>query len=69
MEKEESTKLLKEFSKKHAISKETFADFPEEDQNMLHAFSFICLLSFDVYMKKQLIEKIVDDVFSENEEA
>lgn len=65
MEKEESTKVLKEFSKKYALSKETFADFPEEDQEMLHAFSYICLLSFDVYMKKQLIEKIVDDVFTE----
>lgn len=68
MEKEESTKVLKEFSKKYSISKETFADFPEEDQEMLHAFSFICLLSFDVYMKKQLIEKIVDDVFTKKEE-
>ncbi len=68
MEKEESTKILKEFSKKYAIAKDTFADFPEEDQEMLHAFSFICLLSFDVYMKKQLIEKIVDDVFTKNEE-
>lgn len=68
MEKEESTKILKEFSKKYAISKDTFAEFPEEDQEMLHAFSFICLLSFDVYMKKQLIEKIVDDVFTKSNE-
>ena len=68
MEKEESTKVLKEFSKKYAISKETFTDFPEEDQEMLHAFSYICLLSFDVYMKKQLIEKIVDDVFTESKD-
>lgn len=68
MEKEESTKVLKEFSKKYAISKETFSEFPEEDQEMLHAFSYICLLSFDVYMKKQLIEKIVDDVFTEKKE-
>lgn len=65
MEKEESTKILKEFSKKYAIAKDTFKEFPEEDQEMLQAFSFICLLSFDVYMKKQLIEKIVDDYFSE----
>lgn len=64
IEKEESTKILKEFSKKYAIAKDTFADFPEEDQEMLHAFSYICLLSFDVYMKKQLIEKLVDEVFS-----
>lgn len=69
MEKEESTKILKEFSKKYSISKETFTDFPEEDKEMLHAFSYICLLSFDVYMKKQLIEKIVDDVFAERKDA
>jgi len=68
MEKEESTKILKEFSKKYAISKETFQDYPEEDQEMLHAFSYICLLSFDVYMKTQLIEKIVDDVFTNSKE-
>lgn len=68
MEKEESTKILKEFSKKYALSKETFSEFPKEDQEMLHAFSYICLLSFDVYMKKQLIEKIVDDVFTEKKQ-
>lgn len=68
MEKEESTKILKEFSKKYAISKETFQNYPEEDQEMLHAFSYICLLSFDVYMKTQLIEKIVDDVFTNSKE-
>lgn len=66
MEKEESTKVLKEFSKKYTIAKNTFTDFPEEDQEMLQTFSYICLLSFDIYMKKQLIEKLVDDVISEN---
>ena len=69
MEEAESRKILKEFSKKYAISKETFTDFPEEDQEMLQAFSYICLLSFDVYMKKQLIEKIVDDVFTKTKES
>lgn len=68
IEKAESQKLLKEFSKKYTIAKDTFTDFPEEDQEMLQAFSFICLLSFDVYMKKQLIEKIVDDVFATTKE-
>lgn len=66
MEKEESTKVLKEFAKKHHIAKGTFKDFPDEDQEMLQTFSFICLLSFDIYMKKQMIEKIVDDVFTDD---
>ncbi len=69
MEKEESTKVLKEFTKKYQIARNTFTDFPEEDQEMLQTFSFICLLSFDIYMKKQMIEKIVDDVFAENKDA
>ncbi|MBR2045085.1 MAG: DUF1836 domain-containing protein [Agathobacter sp.] len=68
MEKEESTKILKEFSKKYHIAKNTFQDFPEEDQEMLQNFSYICLLSFDIYMKKQLIERIVDDVIEKKKE-
>ena len=32
----------------------------EKDREFLTMFSFICLLSFDVYMKKQLIESIID---------
>lgn len=69
MEKEESTKVLKEFSKKYHIAKNTFLDFPEEDQEMLQNFSYICLLSFDIYMKKQLIERIVDDVIEKKKET
>ena len=35
---------------------------PEESKEFLKLFSFICLLSFDVYMKKLLIEKLVDEI-------
>lgn len=64
MEKEESRKVLKEFSKKYQIAKNTFTEFPEEDKELLQTFSFICLLSFDIYIQKQLIEKMIDDVLS-----
>ena len=37
-----------------------FEDADEEDKDFLKTFSFICLLSFDVYMKKMIIEKIID---------
>lgn len=69
MEKEESSNVLKEFTKKYQIAKGTFTDFPEEDQELLQTFSFVCLLSFDIYMKKQMIEKIVDDVFSDTQKT
>lgn len=45
----------------YQLSSEAFADVPEKDIDFLRAFSMICLLSFDVYVKKQLIEKIIDD--------
>ena len=33
-----------------------------EDQEMLHRFAFICLLSYDVYLKRILIESMVDEM-------
>ena len=41
-------------------SKETFANVENEDKEMLQYFSFICMLSLDVYVKKQIIEKLID---------
>ncbi len=67
MEEVETGKILKEFSKKYSIAKDTFTDFPEDEQELLQTFSFICLLSFDIYMKKRLIEKLVDDVIKDSD--
>lgn len=39
---------------------ETFQDAPEKDKEFLQQFAFVCMLSFDVYTKKLLIEKIID---------
>ena len=38
-----------------------------EDQANLKRFSFICLLSFDVYVKKMMIEHIIDGMNPESE--
>ena len=46
-------------------SKEAFPDASPDEAEYLQLFSFICMLSFDVYVKKQLIEKIIDESFSE----
>ncbi len=42
------------------LAKNTFLDSPKKDSEYLHLYSFVSLLSFDVYLKKQLIEAIVD---------
>ena len=67
LEAEESQKLLKDLGKKYKIAGETFENFPAEDQKFLHTFSFICMLSFDVYIKKMLIERMIDDLNEEKE--
>lgn len=40
----------------------SFTDAPKENREYLQLFSFICNLSFDVYVKKLLIEKLVDQL-------
>ncbi len=53
--------LLKEDMKcKFKEAENTFQDAPEKERDFLRLFSIICMLSFDVYVKKLLIEKLVD---------
>lgn len=54
--------MKKDVLEKYNLSRTTFPDTSSEDQEFLHLFSFIALLSFDVYVKKQLIEKIIDSL-------
>lgn len=60
LEKSESEKLLKNLGKKYTLAHETFKDFPEEDRQFLQTFCFICLLSYDIYIKKMILESVID---------
>ena len=61
-EKEQADYLMKDIIAEYKKSSAAFSDAPEEDKEFLHLFSFICILSFDVYIKKMLIEKLIDDI-------
>ena len=50
------------FGLMYASSSETFSEENEQDREFLQLFSFICTLSFDVYVKKQIIEKLIDSL-------
>lgn len=67
MEHEQVKHLKAEIQDAYQRSTETFQDAPEEDQEFLKMFSFICILSFDVYVKKQIIESLIDQ-FNKKEE-
>lgn len=60
MEKEQVEYLKNDLMTKYQTANQSFADADDKDRDFLTLFSFICLLSFDVYMKKQLIESIID---------
>ena len=66
MEKGELDALKKELTERYDIAQGTFENAPKEDQDFLKLFSFICLLSFDVYIKKTLIEKMIDELRSDS---
>ena len=54
----ESRNLFKDILSKYSASQKTFADAPEEDREALQSIPIISLHSFDVNLKKHLIEKI-----------
>lgn len=60
LEKTQIDVLMQDIIDKYNTSKETFGQVNEEERDFLTLFSFICMLSFDVYNKKLLIEKIID---------
>lgn len=63
IEKEQSYEITKDLVEKLKQSKESFPDVEksEEEEEFLKIFSFVCMLCFDVYMKKQVIEKLIDE--------
>ena len=62
---EESLEPVKEdITKRYERAMQTFddPDITDEEQKKMRLFSFITLLSYDVYVKKLLIEKILDNM-------
>lgn len=52
--------VLVNVMKQFHMSADLFPDAPKADQASLREFTFICMLSLDIYLKKQLIEAILD---------
>lgn len=63
MEKERLDSLKDSVSSAYDKAGEAFDQLPDgEDRDILQKFAFICNLSFDVYLKKMMIERIIDDI-------
>lgn len=61
LQEEQIEALTKDMIRKMTKAKESFANVTDkEDHDFLTMFSFITMLCFDVYMRKHMIEKIID---------
>lgn len=65
----QSKALIKDVIAKYNAMQNAFSDAPEEDQEFLRNFGFICMLSFDVYIKKMMIETLIDFKSQQRKEA
>lgn len=54
--------IKKDIVDKFALSEESFPDAPKNSKEYMKLFSFICMIGFDVYVKKLLIEKLIDEI-------
>ena len=62
MEEKQIQALKEDVVKKFRVVQETFQEAPEADVDFLRKFAFICSLSYDVYVKKLMIEKMIDEL-------
>lgn len=78
LEKEQMKRLKEDILKKFRTSMKTFSMYDDQeagqdsqgaqkksDQEYLQLFSFICSLGFDVYLKKQIMEFLIDQIRKE----
>ena len=57
-------KIHREITEQIDLASGGFSDVPEEDRALLQRFSLICRLSAEVYVRKLLIEKLLDEDLS-----
>lgn len=71
LQKEELDPLIEDIKKKYERSLSTFEDngLNEDEKKKMQMFSFIIQMLFDVYIKKLLMEKILDNMMKDDEKA
>lgn len=64
----ELAKVRADVERAYEESLDTFEDAPENEKDYLKLYSFVCKLGCDVFVKKLLIEKIIDSLKEHKEE-
>ena len=67
LEMPQIAKLENDLKEKCALAKSSFEDATERDKDFLQTFSLICMLSMDIFTKKLIIERMVDELAAVSE--
>ena len=70
LEQENINSQARDIIRKLNKSGEAFADVEDpEEKKLLTTFAFICMLSFDVWVKKSVIENLIDDTLGDKKKS
>ncbi len=69
LEKSQADALQADTKRIFDIASQTFCQAAPQEQELLRRFALISLLSFDVYLKKRMIETLIDDMVPAEPEA
>ena len=66
IEKNQAGSVSRDIINKAKVAEETFADIKDDEQReYLRKYAYACLLSYDIYMKRQMLERLIDENFTE----
>ncbi len=69
LEKSGFAQLKADILSEYERAEQSFAGHGEEDREYLRLFAFISELAFDIYVKKQVIEQIIDSLSRDTDKA
>lgn len=65
----QSYSVAKDIARKAAAAEKTFSQVEnEEEREYLRGFAYACMLSYDIYVKRQMLEKLIDRNFASGPE-
>lgn len=69
MQIKQSSHVVKDIYRKVDVSEEAFEEVGDkEQQEYLKNFAYACLLSYDIYTKRQMLERLIDEKFMTKKE-
>ncbi len=64
LEHEHHYKIIESIQDTIDLAQSAFPDLEGEDQTLLQNFAIIALLSYDIFLRKQIIERMIDNLYT-----